>query len=68
MRREQEDRQLADNAHKHGCEEKSAILKAQWEFLAGNYMRLAERSKQRDRGDDEKVLGDPIPWDRQPRR
>ena len=64
MKREHEYRQLADSAYKHACEEKSAILKAQWEFLAGDYMRLAERSKE---GDDEETFGDPIPWDRQRR-
>ena len=61
MKHAQEYKQLADSARRHASEEHTAILKAQWEFLAGLYMRLAERSNQID---DEETFGDPIPWDR----
>ena len=57
----QEYKQLSDSARRHASEEHSAILKAQWEFLAQLYMRLAERPNQID---DKEIFGDPIPWDR----
>jgi hypothetical protein len=48
MRREDEYRQLADNARRRGGEEQSAQLKAQWELLAATYVQLAGQSKKID--------------------
>ena len=61
MKDAQEYKQLSDSARRHASEEQSGILKAQWEFLAQLYMRLAERPNQID---DKEIFGDPIPWDR----
>ena len=48
MRREDEYRYLADSARRRGGEEKSALLRAQWEILAATYVQLA-RSIEEDR-------------------
>jgi hypothetical protein len=54
--------------HKNTSSYRTALvgtpLKAQWEFLAQFYIRLAERPNQID---DEEIFGDPIPWDRERR-
>ncbi len=48
MHREQEYRQLADNARKRGGEEKNAQFRAQWEILGATYIQLADQSKKID--------------------
>jgi hypothetical protein len=48
MRREDEYRYLADSARRRGGEEKSALLRAQWEILAATYVQLADQSKKTD--------------------
>ncbi len=48
MRREDEYRYLADSARRRGGEEKSALLRAQWEILAATYVQLADQSKKID--------------------
>jgi hypothetical protein len=46
MRREDEHRQLANSVRKRAGDEESAVMKAQWEILAGTYVRLADQSVQ----------------------
>ena len=43
MRREDEYRQLANSVRERAGDEESALLRAQWEILAGTYVRLADR-------------------------
>ncbi len=45
MHREDEYKQLANNARKRGGEEQNAQLRAQWEILAATYVQLAAQSK-----------------------
>ena len=44
MRREDEYRQLANSVRKRAGDEESALMRAQWEILAGTYVRLADQS------------------------
>ena len=44
MRREDEYRQLANSVRERAGDEESALLRAQWEILAGTYVRLADQS------------------------
>ena len=44
MRREDEYRQLANSVRKRAGDEESAVMRAQWEILAGTYVRLADQS------------------------
>ena len=44
MRREDEYRQLAKCVRKRAGDEESAVMRAQWEILAGTYVRLADQS------------------------
>ena len=60
MRRENEYRYLADSARRRGGEEKSALLRAQWEILAATYVQLADQSKKID---DTGTYYDPISQD-----
>jgi hypothetical protein len=46
MRREDEYRELANGVRKRAGDEESALIRAQWEILAGTYVRLAEQSTQ----------------------
>ena len=39
MRREDEYRQLANSVRERAGDEESALLRAQWEILAGTYVR-----------------------------
>ena len=39
-------RQLANNVRKRAGDEESALMRAQWEILAGTYVRLADQSVQ----------------------
>ena len=61
MHREDEYKHLAKSTRQRGCEEQNALLRAQWEILAGTYVRLADQSKKID---DTGTYYDPIPWDR----
>jgi len=61
MDREQEYRQLSDNVFQRASDEKSVVLKAQWEILGAQYLELADQSKKIDEND---TVYDPIPWDR----
>jgi hypothetical protein len=45
MHREDEYKNLADNARKLGGEEQNAQLRAQWEILAATYVQLSDQSK-----------------------
>lgn len=45
MHREDEYKQLANNARKRGGEEQNAQFRAQWEILAATYVGLADQSK-----------------------
>ena len=47
MRREDEYRQLANSVRKRAGVEESALMRAQWEILAGTYVRLADQSAKR---------------------
>lgn len=47
MHREDEYKQLANNARKRGGEEQNAQFRAQWEILAATYVRLADQSKKK---------------------
>ena len=67
MRREDEYRQLANSVRERAGDEESALLRAQWEILAGTYVRLASQSatnRQSKKIDDTDTCDDPIPWDR----
>ena len=66
MRREDEYRQLANAVHKRAGDEESALLRAQWEILAGTYVRLADQSPKtrQPKKIDNTGMYDPIPWDR----
>jgi hypothetical protein len=44
MRREDEYRELANSVRKRAGDEESAVVRAQWEILAGTYVRLADQS------------------------
>ena len=44
MRREDEYRQMANSVRKRASDEESAVMRAQWEILAGTYVRLADQS------------------------
>ena len=44
MRREDEYRELANSVRKRAGDEESAVVRAQWEILAGTYARLADQS------------------------
>lgn len=44
MRREDEYRQLANSVRKRAGDEESAVIRAQWEILAGTYLRIADQS------------------------
>ena len=44
MRREDEYRQLANSVRKRPGDEESAVMRAQWEILAGTYVPLADQS------------------------
>ena len=44
MRREDEYSQLANSVRERPGDEESALLRAQWEILAGTYVRLADQS------------------------
>ena len=48
MHREDEYKQLANNARKLGGEEQNAQFRAQWEILAATYVQLADQSKKID--------------------
>ena len=61
MRREDEYRQLANSVRRRAAGEKSALLRAQWEILAGTYVQLADQSKKID---DTGTFYDPILRDR----
>ena len=45
MRREDEYKQLANNVRKRAGDEESALMRAQWEILAGTYVRLADKKR-----------------------
>jgi hypothetical protein len=47
MHREDEYKQLANNARERGGEEQNAQFRAQWEILAATYVRLADQSKKK---------------------
>ena len=67
MRREDEYRQLANSVRKRAGDEESALMRAQWEILAGTYVRLSVQSaknRQPKKIDDTGTYDDPIPWDR----
>jgi hypothetical protein len=67
MRREDEYRQLANSVRKRAGDEESALMRAQWEIIAGTYVRLADQSptnRRRKKIDDTGTYDDPIPWDR----
>jgi hypothetical protein len=67
MRREDEYRQLANSVRERPGDEESALLRAQWEILAGSYVRLADQSatnREPKKIDDTGTYDDPIPWDR----
>ena len=59
MRREDEYKSV----RKRAGDEESALLRAQWEILAGTYVRLADRSAT-NRRPNTGTYDDPIPWDR----
>ena len=61
MRREDEYRQLANSVRRRAAGEKSALLRAQWEILAGTYVQFADQS---EKIDDTGTFDDPIPRDR----
>jgi hypothetical protein len=61
MRREDECRQLANSVRRRAAEEKTALLRAQWEILVGTYIQLADQSKKID---DTGTFYDPILRDR----
>jgi hypothetical protein len=44
MRRKDEYRQLANSVRKRAGDEESAVMRAQWEILAGTYVQLADQS------------------------
>jgi len=44
MRWEDEYRQLATSVRKRAGDEENALMRAQWEILAGTYVRLADQS------------------------
>ena len=61
MRREDEYRQLAKSVRKRAGDEESAVMRAQWEILAGTYVCLADQSaktRQPKRTDDTGTHGD----------
>jgi len=62
MRREDEYRQLANSVRKRAGDEESALIRAQWEILAGTYVRLADqssKSSQPKKIDDTGAYGEP---------
>ena len=62
MRREDEYRELANNVRKRAGDEESAVVRAQWEILAGIYVRLADqsaKSSQPKKIDDTGTYGEP---------
>ena len=61
MKREHEYRELAKDVQRRAAEEKSALLKAQWQILGARYTELADQSQKIDEND---MVYDPIPWDR----
>jgi hypothetical protein len=67
MRPEDEYRQLANSARKRAGDEESALMRAQWEILAGTSVHLSDQSAknhQPKKIDDTGTYDDPIPWDR----
>jgi len=67
MRREDEYRQLAKSVRKRAGDEESAVMRAQWEILAGTSVHLSDQSAknhQPKKIDDTGTYDDPIPWDR----
>ncbi|MGB7701991.1 MAG: hypothetical protein WA754_07440 [Pseudolabrys sp.] len=63
MRREDEYRQLANSVRERAGDEESALLRAQWEILAGTYVRLADQSaktRQPKKIDDTGTYYDPL--------
>jgi len=63
MRREDEYRQLANSVRERAGDEESALLRAQWEILAGSYVRLSDQATNRQpkKIDDTGTYDDPIP-------
>ena len=62
MRREDEYRELANSVRKRAGDEESAVVRAQWEILAGTYVRLADQSaktRQPKKIDDTGTYGEP---------
>ena len=62
MRREDEYRELANNVRKRAGDEESAVVRAQWEILAGTYVRLADqtaKSSQPKKIDELARIGEP---------
>jgi hypothetical protein len=44
--RQEDDRQLGNSVRKRAGDEENAVMRAQWEILAGTYVRLADQSAQ----------------------
>jgi hypothetical protein len=66
MRREDEYRQLANGVRKRAGDEESALMRAQWEILAGTYVRIADQSAKNRRpkkADDTGTYYNPISRD-----
>jgi hypothetical protein len=61
MSREDEYRQLANDAFKRAAEKESAQLTTQWKILAARYLELATQSKKITENN---TMYKPIPWDR----
>jgi hypothetical protein len=62
MRREDEYRHLANSVRNRAGDEESALMRAQWEILAGTYVRLADqsaKSSQPKKIDDTGAYGEP---------
>ena len=61
MSREEEYRQLANDAFKRAAEEDSVQLTTQWKILAARYLEMATQSKKIDENN---TIYKSIPWDR----